>query len=696
MSDSAFAIAFTPLLPWPAIVVLGGLALAFGALALWRRRRAGGWRLAAATLLVLALANPGIQREQRAPRPDVTLLVIDRSQSQTLADRPARTTAAVTALRTRLADMEDMLVREITVAPRTASAGAPAATAGDGTRLFGALAEGLAEIPRRRLAGVVVVSDGQVHDPPPALAGEAPLHVLLTGRRDERDRYLEVRKAPRFALVDQESALTVHIHDRQVAAGTPLDVTVTVDASAPRRLRLPANQDVDIPLTIGHAGANIVAVTVAAGADELTLVNNRAVRTVNGVRDRLRVLLVSGLPHPGERAWRDVLKSDPSVDLVHFTILRPREKQDGTPIRELALIAFPYRQLFEQKLDQFDLVILDRYHRRGLLPRAYFRNIAEYVRGGGAVLEASGPQFAGPLSLDRTALGAVLPATPSGEIVERPFRPRLTETGRRHPVTGDLPGGGGDGKAARWGRWLRQIDARATRGATVLSGADGRPLMVLDRVEEGRVAHILSDQLWLWTRAFDGGGPGLELLRRTVHWLMKEPELEEDALVAKVREGRLEIRRRSLTDAAGPVTVTVPNGDTRQVTLTQTAQGRAAATTAIEGAGVYRVEDDRRAILVAVGAVEGPEMADVRTTAAVLAPVAEARGGGVFWLPRDGLPRLRRTDPDDRQSGAGWIGLRANRDYVVTGQRDGPLLPAPLALVLVLAVLVIAWRQESR
>ena len=271
------------------------------------------------------------------------------------------------------------------------------------------------------------------------------------------------RKAPRFALVDQESALTVHIHDRQVAAGTPLDVTVTVDASAPRRLRLPANQDVDIPLTIGHAGANIVAVTVAAGADELTLVNNRAVRTVNGVRDRLRVLLISGLPHPGERAWRDVLKSDPSVDLVHFTILRPREKQDGTPIRELALIAFPYRQLFEQKLDQFDLVILDRYHRRGLLPRAYFRNIAEYVRGGGAVLEASGPQFAGPLSLDRTALGAVLPATPSGEIVERPFRPRLT----------DRPASPGDRRPARWWR-RRQSGAMGALAAPDRRARDAR------------------------------------------------------------------------------------------------------------------------------------------------------------------------------------------------------------------------------
>ena len=98
---------------------------------------------------------------------------------------------------------------------------------------------------------------------------------------------------------------------------------------------------------------------------------------INGVRDRLRVLLVSGEPHAGERTWRNLLKSDASVDLVHFTILRPPEKQDGVPVDELSLIAFPTRELFIEKIEDFDLIIFDRYRRRGILPSLYLENIAQ-------------------------------------------------------------------------------------------------------------------------------------------------------------------------------------------------------------------------------------------------------------------------------------------------------------------------------
>ena len=129
---------------------------------------------------------------------------------------------------------------------------------------------------------------------------------------------------------------------------------------------------------------------------EIALQNNRTVIATEGIRDRLQVLLVSGEPHPGERTWRNLLKADASVDLVHFTILRPPEKQDGTPVKELSLIAFPTRELFVEKLSEFDLVIFDRYERRGILPTVYLNNVVDYVRAGGAVLVASGPDYARP------------------------------------------------------------------------------------------------------------------------------------------------------------------------------------------------------------------------------------------------------------------------------------------------------------
>ena len=119
-------------------------------------------------------------------------------------------------------------------------------------------------------------------------------------------------------------------------------------------------------------------------------------------------------------------------------ILRPPEKQDGTPINELSLIAFPTRELFQQKINEFQLIIFDRYARQGVLPIIYFDNIAKYVRDGGAVLVAAGPDYASPTSLWRTPLDSVLPAEPTGNMTEQTFRAQLTMLGKRHPVTREL------------------------------------------------------------------------------------------------------------------------------------------------------------------------------------------------------------------------------------------------------------------
>jgi len=213
---------------------------------------------------------------------------------------------------------------------------------------------------------------------------------------------------------------------------------------------------------------------VAAGPAELTLQNNRAVVTVSGVRDRLRVLLVSGEPHAGERVWRNLLKADPSVDLVHFTILRPPDKQDATPINELSLIAFPSRELFQEKLRSFDLVVFDRYSERGVLPLVYFQNLASYVQDGGALLVSSGPEFAGIESIYRTPLSQVLPVQPTGQIVTQPFKPNLTPDGLAHPVTRELPGRNQEKAAPSWGPWFRILGANKVSGQTVMAGGGGK------------------------------------------------------------------------------------------------------------------------------------------------------------------------------------------------------------------------------
>jgi hypothetical protein len=702
MTGNAFSLAAAPLVPWLAIAALGAAGIAVLAFGVLRRARGVLWRMIAVAILLAALVNPSVVEEKREPQRDTAIIIVDESPSQRIGDRQHATEEALAALSERLGRERDLDVRVI-------RAGKPQPGAGDdGTRLFAALSRAMSDVPRQRLAGVVMITDGQVHDVPAGDAKAAaetvgaPLHVLLSGRPDEGDRRLIVAQAPSFGLVGKELQLKVRVEDLPVNSRAEQEgpqgqalVTWRKDGAPPRQLAVPIGRDVPLTLPIDHGGPNILELEVEPGPSELTLDNNHAVVVVNGVRDRLRVLLVSGEPHAGERVWRNILKSDPSVDLVHFTILRPPEKQDGTPIRELSLIAFPIRDLFDVKLDEFDLIIFDRYSRRGVIPQAYLENIARYVRKGGAFLEAAGPSFGTSLTLSRTPLGSILPTEPTGDVYDEGFKPQLTDLGRRHPVTEDLPGAGRPGGEPSWGRWFRQVDARVQRGVTVMSGDHGDPLLVLDRVGQGRVAQLLSDQMWFWARGFEGGGPQAELLRRLAYWLMKEPDLEENDLRATVEGDSLVVTRQSLEPDDRPVTIAAPDGSSRSLTLTPESGGRSSGRLPITEMGLYRVTDGTRTALAAAGPLNPIEFADVRSTPEKLGPVSAATGGGVFWVGTGAIPGVRRVSPDRAAAGRNWMGFRANGDYTVTGFSETPLLPGIAALLLIVGGLVAAWRREG-
>jgi hypothetical protein len=698
MSASAYTIAFAPLIAWWAIAAFAGVALLILALGAWRRARGIYWRGAVVVILLTILANPALVEEKRTPQRDVAVVVLDESPSQTISDRAAASEAALKKVQAKLAEDHNLDVRVVRAAKPQPGAG------DDGTRLFDALNRELADIPRQRLAGVVMITDGEVQDVPAGDAKTAaaqlgaPLHVLLSGHPGEGDRRLVVKEAPSFGLVGKEVPLTVRVEDLPETGDTSAadaKLTWRKDGGPLHTQMVPVGRDVPLSIPIDHGGPNVLELSVDPGPQELTLVNNRAAVVVNGVRDRLKVLLVSGEPHAGERVWRNILKSDPSVDLVHFTILRPPEKQDGTPIRELSLIAFPIRELFDVKLDEFDLIIFDRYSRRGVIPQAYIQNVVDYVRKGGAFLEATGPSFGTPMSLFRTPLGEILPTEPTGNVEEEGFKPELTEQGWRHPVTEDLPGAGTPGGTPSWGRWFRQIDAHVHHGSTLMTGDHGEPLLVLDRIGQGRVAQLLSDQMWLWARGFEGGGPQAELLRRLAYWLMKEPDLEENDLRAAIDGDRLLITRQSLDPDNKPVTVTAPDGTISTLTLTPTHGGESTGTVAVTQMGLYRVTDGTRTALAAAGPLNPIEFADVRATPDKLAPIVNASGGGIFWIT-DGVPEIRRVASGRATAGHNWLGLRENDDYIVAGFSETPLLPGIAALLLAIGTLIAAWRREGR
>jgi hypothetical protein len=677
-----FAPHVAPALLWAMVAIAAIITLASFIL-----RARGAWaRGLAFAVLVAALANPLIVHEMREPLPDVAAIIVDHSQSMDVGKRRADADAAFAKIRHELSGDKSLELREGTVETGEGDSG---------TQLFAALDSVLADVPPERVAGAILITDGEVHDAPAKLSMRAPLQALIAGKKDERDRKLTIVSAARFAIVGQNADIALRVDDFGTSEDAYADIDVRVDGVDNSTKIVPVGHTTNIEVPIAHGGENVIELSAKPGPAELTLENNRAVVTVSGVRDRLRVMLISGEPHAGERVWRSLLKADPSVDLVHFTILRPPDKQDSTPIGELSLIAFPTHELFVEKLNQFDLVIFDRYRERGILPLAYFENIANYVQNGGALLVSAGPEFASEQSIYRTPLAGVLPAQPTGDIIAQKFKPVVTDQGLAHPVTRDLQGENQNGKPPTWGSWFRVIAANSVSGETLMSGPDSKPLLVLDHVGKGRVAELLSDQTWLWARGYEGGGPDAELLRRLAHWLMKEPELEEERLTASIANGEIAIERRTMAASAKPVTLTAPSGKTSSVELTKTEPGLWSGAAKVSELGLYRLTDGTLSAVAASGPLNPKEVADMRATDSILAPLAKASGGSVHWLS-DGLPSIRRVEPGARASGTDWIGLRQNGAYRVTSVQQEPLLPAWLAVILLLGVLLLAWRVEGR
>jgi hypothetical protein len=684
-------VSFAPLVPDYIVWAAFGASVLIAVLLLITRSRGALLRSTAFALMVLALANPSLTREDRDPIPSVAAVIVDKSPSQQFGDRTQQTEAAAKAVEERLKAIRGLEVR-------TADA-SEADGENDGTRLFSALSSTLADVPPDRIAGAIMITDGRVHDVPAnasALGFSAPLHALVTGHANEIDRRVVLTQTPRFGIVGQSQTIGFRIEDQGAKVGAA-EIIVRRDGDVLEKRVVAVHTDIKVKVPIPHAGQNIVEVEAAPIEGELTQVNNRAVISIDGVRDKLRVLLVSGEPHAGERTWRNLLKSDASVDLVHFTILRPPEKQDGTPINELSLIAFPTRELFQQKISEFQLIIFDRYARQGVLPMIYFDNIAKYVRDGGAVLIAAGPDYASQTSIWRTPLDAILPAEPSGQVTERSFRARLTQFGQRHPVTRGLKGS--DSSPPHWSQWFRLVDARRTNGQAVMEGPDGKPLLVLAHEGKGRVAMLLSDHIWLWARGFEGGGPHLALLRRLSHWLMKQPDLEEEALRLIVRGRDVTVQRQTMADTVNEVTLTSPTGKRSNVNLAAVEPGLWRASFSAKELGLWRATDGKLTALANVGPANPREFAEVTSTTNVLSKIVDATGGSARRLASGNsltIPRIVPVRTATTFKGDDWIGLKMRDVSVVRGIGVLPIFAGFLGLLLLVGSLAATWAREGR
>ena len=689
---------FTPMISdtWMIVAcVLSGLVLILSA---FQYRKGIALRCIMFAAFMLALLNPSLIKEERSYVKDVAVIVTDRSTSQNIEQRTERTDIALAHIQKQIEDTGAADLRVIE-APKAGSLT-------NRTDLFSALDQTLIDVPQKQRAGVIFLTDGQIHDVPKtedAFTAYGPVHQLLSGKKNERDRQIVITSAPAYGLVGKEIIVKYKVEDSASITGqSSADITITMHDGKQLLRRAPINTEQSITLPLDHAGQNVFSIEVDSVKDEITTANNKTAVIVNGVRDRLKVLLVSGIPHAGERTWRGLLKSDPGVDLVHFTILREPQKFDYTPKNELSLIAFPFRELFEIKLYDFDLIVFDRYRVNNILPDRYFRNIVKYVQEGGAFLEASGPAFAGKRSIYDTPLADILPAKPTGVITEQRFNPTISEMGLAHPVTKNLIWNNktvdAKGNASPWGAWLRYIDITPSRGDILMQAMNEKPLLVLDRVGKGRVAQLSSDHIWLWSRGYDGGGPHAELLRRIVHWLMKEPELDERALNVTVNKDSITIRKQAFNTEEETIALTYPDGERGTITLNKTEQNLLEHKMKADQLGVYAFEDvNGTRKFVVVGDLNPPELSGVRTTNKNLDPLVSASGGTTIWLDNTPTPNVSMAAQNARRyGGANWVALKRNNDFTVTGVRDISLLPNWSILLILLSLLLGLWSREGQ
>ena len=672
-------LSFDPLVGWPFFWALAALCFVTLAIYVIAFRKAWLTRFLAGAFGLLALSNPAIVEEEREPLPSVAAIIVDRSDSMDFGDRTAIASEAYEAIRAELEAEPSIDVRVIETETQV-----------DGTRLIGALEGLMADVPRDRIAGAILITDGQVHDLPQDLDRVrelGPVHALITGDPDAQDRRITLVQAPNFDIVGDEAEFIIRIDDPE---GGLVPLNYAINGGRSQAQYIEAGEDTSIFIEVERRGDNIVVFETPRGEQELTLANNRTAATISGVRDGLRVLLVTGRPNASGRVWRDLLKSDPSVDLVHFTILRPPYKRDVTPLEEMALIAFPTEELFEEKLDGFDLIIFDQYERRGVITMGYLADVARYVDEGGALLVVAGESFAGPASLARTPLAGILPALPTGEVITEDVLPTLSDEGMRHTITEDFAG-------QQWGQWLRYIQARADTGDVLMRTEDGAPLFAVDRVGDGRVAQLLSDQIWLWARGYDGGGPFSDLIRRSVHWLMKEPELDERQLQLIAQGDTVRANLRTLADRAAPLIIETPDGSFLEPEWRNDGPGSYNAEVPVDQLGLYRARSGGLDAVALNGPANPREFAALEATGEVLAPLVESSGGGTYALERIGArPDIRLVGRRADAAGGNWLGLRERGAYAVRSSTSLPLLPGLLAIGLILLALLFAWRREGR
>ncbi|MDI2112401.1 DUF7408 domain-containing protein [Commensalibacter nepenthis] len=695
-SFSSLNLHFDPLLPLWGIIILALICILVLLFSLFNKSYKGIiWRFIAFSVLLTWLSGPMILKNHQQILPETILIVMDQSTSMTIGNREQIANKALQQLQNKVPANARLKIINVKNIYR------------QGTQIFQEIQKATNKIPAAQLGGVILITDGQIHDVPkefPQLLTlpnkkTIPIYALLPASKEQIDRSLKIIHAPAYIIVGKDATIQVQINDTDIQQEDNKFATLTLiqEDKQPINMQVPVGKPYNITIPVMHTGKNLINLSVSPLKNEISNLNNHQTLYINGIRDKLRVLLVSSAPNQGERAWRSLLKSDPSVDLVHFTILRSAEQNENIPDRELALIPFPINELFMQKINQFDLIILDSFENKYTLPPYYIASIANYVKNGGGLLLIAGPEFAQQFSLQNSPLRSILPATVSSpnSIIKQQFKPALTELGQKHPVTKGL-----HKENTTWGSWYRYLKADQTDGQILMQAPDQSPLLILNHVDKGRVALLLSDQIWLWSKGIHEQGPQAELLRRLSHWLMKEPELEEEQLTAFIKNQQLTVEWHTIQNDKNTqeFTVTSPSGSIQPLHFTDQKNGKATATIPAKEDGLWKITNG---ILTAYAAPQNSdpiEMTDLAVTQQKLFPLFK-NYGHVYWLGDNPdhltIPELQIVKNNNVTGNSITMEFPEHVTYTTTKQSIHPILSPWFALIVGLGSIFMAWYRES-
>ncbi|MEL6341857.1 MAG: glutamine amidotransferase [Myxococcota bacterium] len=696
------------------------------------------WALALVVLTV-ALCEPVWLEDSGRTEEGKVVVLIDRSASMDVREEGVSRSASVDGILSTVQGTVGTSV-EVFSFSDDVQAGVPAAYDGQGTNIGVALAAVADRYLGQDLRGIVLISDGidrgalrkdlaEVGEDVSAAVAIAPelpgpLTVYQVGSAERlHDEAITEVVTGGFAFLRTPFTLTARLR------GTPGD---TLPVTLSREGRLVDTRDV----TLGEDGSgevNFQVTPTAVGrfAWELAIPvdpadavpgNNTYPVVIRVVRDRTRVLQVSGSPSYDQKFLRLFLKEDPSVDLVSFFILRTREDFGaGWNADELSLIAFPYQRLFNEELETFDLVVLQNFNYAPYFEyeaMALLENIASYVRDGGALVMTGGDRSFDLGRYGNTPISSILPVrlgVSNKMASEEPFQPQLTAAGRNHPITRIVLERDGDADA--WDTLPNMDGFNFTGGlvpgsAVLLEHPTAReasgervPILAVREVEEGRVMSLAVDASWRWSFSEAAEGRGnqvyLRFWKNALRWLVADPE-DRRVVVVPSRENVLmgsEVRLTvKVRDAGyGPVegktakgVVVMPDGTEAPFEVISGPTGEAATTftPTMQGAHRVRVQTgaaaaERGETVFAVSARD-PELLDIVPDGKFLSRLAEAYGpqGRFFGPGDDGQPLLNdgaeRNVPEKREVALAsaplislWFGLFASLAWWVRRRAGG-------------------------